>query len=81
MGIDLKIPIGLMFTILGILLIFEGLITFGDEIYQIKSLGYNINLWSGSSMLLFGSLMLLLSWFGKNRNLKGQYPDHKSQED
>jgi hypothetical protein len=67
MGLDLKIPIGLMFTILGLLLIFEGFITYGNEIYQVKSLGYNINLWSGFSMLFFGILMLLLSYMNRKK--------------
>ena len=61
MGIDIKLPIGLMFSVLGILLTIKGLISIGDEIYQVKSLGYNINLWSGLAMLIFGLIMILLS--------------------
>jgi len=67
MGIDIKLPIGLMFTILGIILTIKGLVSIGDEIYIIKSLGYNINLWSGLFMLFFGTVMLLLSFLGKKR--------------
>jgi len=61
MGIDIKLPIGLMFTILGALLAIYGLATTGDAIVYEKSLGVNINLWSGAGMLLFGLIMLLLS--------------------
>ena len=60
MGIDIKIPIGLMFAILGIFLTIFGLITGGDEMYAI-SLGKNINLISGIGMLIFGAFMLLIS--------------------
>lgn len=57
MGLDIKIPIGGMFTILGILLAIFGLSTSGNEMYDI-SLNININLWSGVFMLLFGLGML-----------------------
>ena len=67
MGLDIKIPIGLMFSIFGLLLTLQGFLTFGDEIYVIKSLGYNINLWSGLSMLAFGLIMLFLAYITKKR--------------
>jgi hypothetical protein len=58
MGLDIKIPIGLMFTILGILLTIHGLITSGDtEIYS-QSLNININLWTGLTMLVIGIFLL-----------------------
>lgn len=60
MGLDIKIPIGLMFSIFGIILTIFGLITNGTEMYGI-SLNININLWSGIFMLVFGGLMLAIS--------------------
>jgi hypothetical protein len=60
MGIDIKFPIGLMFSILGILLTFFGLITNSDSALYSRSLGININLWSGAGMLIFGLIMLYL---------------------
>ena len=61
MGIDIKFPIGLMFTILGIVLSVYGYMTrFDVELYR-KSLDININLWTGMAMLVFGILMLLFS--------------------
>jgi hypothetical protein len=61
MGLDIKLPIGLMFTILGLLLAIYGLATGGNaELYE-RSLGININLWTGLCMLLVGVLMLLTS--------------------
>jgi hypothetical protein len=68
MGIDIKFPIGLMFTILGLILTFFGFFTNSDTgLYQ-RSLGININLWSGTGMLVFGLLMLGLAW--KSRKSK-----------
>jgi len=59
MGIDVKIPIGLMFSILGLLLTIYGLFTSSNpEMYQ-KSFGINVNLWSGIIMLIFGVILLL----------------------
>ena len=58
--LDIKIPIGLMFSIFGVILLVYGLATNGDtELYQ-KSLSHNVNLWMGGLMLVFGILMLLL---------------------
>ena len=58
MGLDIKIPIGLMFTILGLLLSIFGLVTGGDTELYSRSLGININLWTGLAMLVIGLLML-----------------------
>jgi hypothetical protein len=67
MGIDIKFPIGLMFSILGILITVYGLTTMSDtEMYQ-KSFGVNINLWSGIGMMIFGGIMLLLIKLGKKK--------------
>lgn len=60
MGIDIKFPIGLMFTILGILLTLYGLFTNSDQALYSRSLGINVNLWSGAGMLVFGLFMLYL---------------------
>jgi hypothetical protein len=62
MGIDIKFPIGLMFSILGLLLTVFGLITNGDSVLYSRSLGVNINLWSGCGMLVFGLIMLFFAW-------------------
>jgi hypothetical protein len=59
--IDVKIPIGLMFTILGVLLTIYGICTNLDVNMYAKSFGMNINLWSGIGMLIFGLLMLALT--------------------
>jgi len=62
MGIDIKFPIGLMFGILGLLLTCFGIFTNSDVALYSRSLGININLWSGLGMLFFGLLMLVLAF-------------------
>ena len=70
MGLDIKIPIGLMFSILGILLTIFGLYTNNDPALYIPSLGININLWSGLLMAVFGIVFLYFGW--RSRKLKKQ---------
>ena len=57
MNFDLRLPIGLLFSIFGLILGAFGLVS-SPEIYQ-RSLGLNVNLWWGGFMLLFGILMLI----------------------
>jgi len=59
MGLDIKLPIGLMFGIIGLLLTIYGLATASDAGMYTRSLHVNINLWVGISMLVFGVIMLL----------------------
>lgn len=65
MGLDIKIPIGLMFVILGILLTVYGFMTIDNTEMYARSLGNNLNLWSGIGMVVFGCFMLLLARIGK----------------
>jgi hypothetical protein len=59
MGIDVKLPIGLMFSILGLLLTIYGIFTASNSGMYQKSFGINVNLWSGIIMLVFGVILLL----------------------
>lgn len=63
MGLDIKIPIGLMFGILGLLLAIFGLVTNADAALYERSLDINVNLWTGLSMLVIGVLLLATSRF------------------
>jgi hypothetical protein len=56
MRLDVRLPIGLMFTILGLVLVVYGLVS-GAAIYA-RSLGINVNLWWGLVLLAFGLVML-----------------------
>ena len=58
MQLDIRLPIGLMFTVVGGLLTVFGL--FGDKSGLQHSLGINVNLWWGLVMLVFGVVMFLL---------------------
>jgi hypothetical protein len=69
MNLDIRVPIGAMFSLIGILLAIYGLMTNGELMYA-KSLGINMNLYWGGAMLFFGVIMLLFGVFtqfsGKN---------------
>ncbi len=54
---DIRLPIGLLFTLNGLIIGIWGLLS-DPEIYR-KSLGVNINLWTGLGMLAFGLLFLI----------------------
>lgn len=58
MSLDIRIPIGLLFAGLGILLVTYGLLS-DPAIYR-RSLDININLWWDLAMLLFGGLMAMV---------------------
>lgn len=63
MNFDIRLPIGLMFGILGVLLCGYGLIS-GPDIYD-RSLGINVNLIWGAVLVVFAATMLGLVWFGR----------------
>lgn len=59
MNLDLRIPMGLMFTIVGVIMSVYGFFTRGSAIYE-RSAGLNINLIWGVVMLIFGLTMFTL---------------------
>jgi hypothetical protein len=59
MDLDIRLPIGLMFSTIGVLLAGYGL--FGDKTVYAKSLGINVNLGWGAALIGFGLVMLFLS--------------------
>jgi len=63
MKLDLRLPMGLLFTILGVLLTGFGLVS-DDAIYA-RSLGINVNLWWGLVLVAFGLVMLGLARAGR----------------
>jgi hypothetical protein len=60
MGLDIRIPIGSLFAILGALLAGYGLCS-NPAIFA-RSLGLDIDLWWGVVLLVFGLAMLGLAW-------------------
>jgi len=65
MGLDIRWPIGLMFSLVGLMLLIYGAITGGSnpELYK-RSLDINVNLYWGVVLVVFGSMMLVLAWRG-----------------
>ncbi len=75
MGLDIRWPIGLMFSLVGAILAIYGLITGSDaEIYK-RSLGINVNLIWGLVLLIFGVAMLVMAG-----RAKGIAPQPTEQE-
>jgi hypothetical protein len=74
MGLDIRLPIGLMFTIFGLLLAGYGL--FGDKAIYQRSLGININLLWGAVLLVFGLVMIALG----RRGTSAMHPTEMSAE-
>lgn len=60
MGLDVRVPVGLLFSAIGVALMAYGLL--GDPGIYAKSLGINVNLWWGLVLLVFGGVMLLFGW-------------------
>jgi hypothetical protein len=58
---DVRVPIGGLLTILGLLIAGYGLATFGDSQLYARSLGVNVNEWWGAFMLIFGLALLGLA--------------------
>ena len=61
---DVRLPIGGLLAILGVLITGYGAATNGDSQLYAKSLGANVNVWWGAFMLLFG---VSLFWLAKRR--------------
>ncbi|HEX7728750.1 MAG TPA: hypothetical protein VF392_06920 [Terracidiphilus sp.] len=74
MSLDLRIPMGLMFTLTGLILTVFGFVTNGNAGLYAKSLGINANLWWGLVLLAFGIIMFLLGRAGQKR-LASQPPE------
>ena len=58
-GLDVRLPIGGLFVVLGALIGGYGLATAGDDTRYARSLSVNINLWWGAVMLAFGLILVV----------------------
>ena len=59
MGLDIRLPIGLLLLMLGGLLAVYGLVS--DPAIYARSLGYNVNLWWGGALVVIGGAMVGLA--------------------
>ncbi len=63
MGLDIRIPLGLIFILIGTAMTVFGLLTQGSAIYD-RSMGVNLNMGWGGIMLIFGAVMF---FFGRRQ--------------
>ena len=64
-GLDVRVPIGGLFSVLGVLLVGYGVATGSDTEKYARSLHVNINLWWGLALLAFGMFMLVMARRGR----------------
>ena len=57
---DIRLPVGAIFAIYGVLLVGYGLLS-GDLEARHMINGINVNVWSGTGMFVFGAIMLVLA--------------------
>lgn len=72
MGLDIRWPIGLMFSLLGVLLAGYGLFHRVASLTSIDGQDININLIWGIVLLAFGILMLIGAMVGKGKDESGK---------
>jgi hypothetical protein len=59
MGLDVRVPVGLMLGIMGVLLLGYGVL--GDQSIYARSLGLNVNAIWGSVLLVVAAVLLTLA--------------------
>jgi membrane protein implicated in regulation of membrane protease activity len=57
MGLDIRVPLGMIFLIIGGIMGVFGLVTHGDAALYAPSLGVDLNLTWGGVMFVFGMVM------------------------
>jgi hypothetical protein len=70
MDLDVRLPIGLMFALFGLLLAGFGL-TSDPSLYDAHSLGINVNVDWGLVLLVFGATMLTFALRARRRAQRG----------
>jgi hypothetical protein len=69
MSLDIRIPIGLLFSIVGVILLVYGRWIADPAIY-LRSLGFNVDFWWGAVLLAFGLTMLGLARYASHAGKK-----------
>jgi hypothetical protein len=65
MQLDLRLPIGILFSLFGVILIATGIFT--TPATYVQSLNINVNLWWGLVMLAFGVVMFAFAMHGRTK--------------
>jgi hypothetical protein len=60
-GLDIRAPIGGLFTLLGVMLVGYDLLAGNDATATAAGQSTNVNLWWGVVLVVFGLIMLVLS--------------------
>jgi hypothetical protein len=77
MHLDVRLPVGLMFSFFGALLVAYGAVS-DRAIYDAHSLGININLDWGGVLFLFGAAML---WLVRRSRRQAEPPPRAGRAD
>ena len=80
MNFDLRLPIGLLFSFYGLLLVAYGLFTKDSKEMYERSLGMNVNLGWGMVLLFFGAFMLGMGLRGRSSQISGQIQNQPPAE-
>lgn len=64
--LDIRLPLGAMFIVLGVLIGGYGAVTAGDSALYARSLAVNINLWWGGVMAVCGLGLVTLGLRGRS---------------
>ena len=70
MGLDIRWPIGLMFSLIGLLLTGYGVVNSAGSVSKAGGSDININLIWGCVLLVFGAAMLAGAWRRSKTNTK-----------
>jgi uncharacterized membrane protein (UPF0136 family) len=70
MGIDIRLPLGILFSLLGLILLVYGVAS-DSSLYE-QSLGINVNLYWGIVLLAFGVFMFVLSRRGAQAEARAE---------
>jgi hypothetical protein len=79
-SLDIRLPIGGLFTVLGLILAGYGLATVDDPSRYARSFSVNVNLWWGMVMLAFGLGLLLSATFYSRSSRPTVRPANQSPE-
>jgi len=80
MDLDIRTPMGLMFTLMGAMITIYGAVTSGNTMYGEHSLGININLWWGLALTAFGVCMLVPALLARKSQTHAPH-EHKPLEE
>jgi hypothetical protein len=75
MATDIRMPIGWLFSALGVILVAYGVMTNGNPMYA-RSESVNINIWWGLVVLVFGLLLLGLGMRARRRIVRSAGSGH-----